>query len=110
MSLCPELSAAHAWLQNEGVVGTTPADVMQLVMFRQYMDMLREASGTAHSNVFVHGAATFADIQKHMREAGEAKAQLAMPGFASLQAAAAALAQPEPEPEPEPEPVGRRRP
>ena len=89
-------------------MGTTPADVMQLVMFRQYMDMLREASGTAHSNVFVHGAATFADIQKHMREAGEAKAQLAMPGFASLQAAAAALAQPEPEPEPEP--VGRRRP
>ena len=86
---------------------------MQLVMFRRYMVMLREASGTAHSNVFVHGAATFADIQKHMREAGEAKAQLAMPGFASLQAAAAApaaLAQPEPEPEPEPEPVGRRRP
>ena len=44
--------------QNEGVVGTTPADVMQLMMVSQYTDMLKDVGGTAHSTVFVPNGAS----------------------------------------------------
>merc|ERR1712118_97234 len=55
--------------QNEGVVGTTPADVMQLMMVSQYTDMLKDVGGTAHSTVFVpNGASAVGDIQQQMRQ------------------------------------------
>merc|ERR1719409_1586483 len=54
---------------NEGVVGTSPADIMQLMMVTQYTDMLKDVGGTAHSTVFVpNSASAVGDIQSQMRQ------------------------------------------
>jgi len=54
---------------NEGVLGTTPADIMQLMMVTQYTDMLKDVGGTAHSTVFVpNGASAVGDVQSQMRQ------------------------------------------
>merc|ERR550537_1655581 len=54
---------------NDGVAGTSPADVMQLMMVTQYLDMLKEVGTTSKSNtVFVpHGPGAVADVQQQMR-------------------------------------------
>jgi regulator of protease activity HflC (stomatin/prohibitin superfamily) len=54
---------------NDGVAGTSPADVMQLMMVTQYLDMLKEVGTTSKSNtVFVpHGPGAVADVQAQMR-------------------------------------------
>ena len=55
---------------NEGVVGTSPADVMQLMMVTQYLDMLKDVGtkdGTA--SIFIpHTPGAVADIQSQMRQ------------------------------------------
>lgn len=54
---------------NDGVAGTSPADVMQLMMVTQYLDMLKEVGTTAKSNtVFIpHGPGAVSDVQAQMR-------------------------------------------
>merc|ERR1711939_467866 len=55
---------------NEGVVGTSPADVMQLMMVTQYLDMLKDV-GTkdgAKTLFTPHSPAAVGDIQSQMRQ------------------------------------------
>jgi regulator of protease activity HflC (stomatin/prohibitin superfamily) len=55
---------------NEGVGGTTPADVMQLMMVTQYLDMMKDV-GTKEgaSTIFIpHSPAGVNDIQSQMRQ------------------------------------------
>lgn len=54
---------------NDGVAGTSPADVMQLMMVTQYLDMLKEVGTSSKSNtVFVpHGPGAVSDVQAQMR-------------------------------------------
>jgi len=55
---------------NEGVRGTSPADVMQLMMVTQYLDMLKDV-GTKDgaSTVFIpHMPGAVADVQSQMRQ------------------------------------------
>jgi len=53
---------------NDGVAGTTPADVMQLMMVTQYLDMLKDV-GHKGSTVFIpHGPGAVADVQSQMRQ------------------------------------------
>jgi len=53
---------------NEGVSGTTPADVMQLMMVTQYLDMLKDV-GHKGSTVFIpHGPGAVGDVQNQMRQ------------------------------------------
>merc|ERR1719352_635010 len=55
---------------NEGVRGTSPADVMQLMMVTQYLDMMKDV-GTKDgaSTVFIpHMPGAVADVQNQMRQ------------------------------------------
>ena len=55
---------------NEGVVGTSPADVMQLMMVTQYLDMLKDV-GTKEGakTLFIpHSPGAVGDIQSQMRQ------------------------------------------
>ena len=55
---------------NDSVVGTTPSDVMQLMMVTQYLDMLKEV-GTKDkaTTVFIpHAPSAVNDIQAQMRQ------------------------------------------
>jgi len=55
---------------NEGVVGTSPADVMQLMMVTQYLDMLKDV-GTkdgAKTLFIPHSPGAVGDIQSQMRQ------------------------------------------
>jgi len=54
---------------NEGVVGTSPADVMQLMMVTQYLDMLKDVGLKSSSTVFIpHGPGAVSDVQGQMRQ------------------------------------------
>ena len=55
---------------NEGVVGTSPADVMQLMMVTQYLDMLKDVGtkDTATTVFIPHSPAGVTDIQGQMRQ------------------------------------------
>jgi len=53
---------------NDGVAGTSPADVMQLMMVTQYLDMLKDV-GHKGSTVFIpHGPGAVGDVQSQMRQ------------------------------------------
>ena len=55
---------------NDGVSGTSPADVMQLMMVTQYLDMLKDV-GTKDgaSTVFIpHAPGAVGDVQNQMRQ------------------------------------------
>merc|ERR1711988_1936621 len=55
---------------NEGVRGTSPADVMQLMMVTQYLDMMKDV-GTKDgaSTVFIpHAPGAVGDVQNQMRQ------------------------------------------
>jgi regulator of protease activity HflC (stomatin/prohibitin superfamily) len=53
---------------NEGVVGTTPADVMQLMMVTQYLDMLKDVGGKGSTVFIPHGPGAVSDVQGQMRQ------------------------------------------
>merc|ERR1711939_951674 len=54
---------------NEGVIGTSPADVMQLMMVTQYLDMLKDVGLQSKSTVFIpHAPGAVADVQQQMRQ------------------------------------------
>jgi len=55
---------------NEGVHGTSPADVMQLMMVTQYLDMLKDVGtqDTATTVFIPHSPAGVNDIQSQMRQ------------------------------------------
>merc|ERR550537_224047 len=54
---------------NDGVVGTTPADVMQLMMVTQYLDMLKDVGLNSKSTLFIpHTPGAVADVQSQMRQ------------------------------------------
>jgi len=54
---------------NEGVVGTSPADVMQLMMVTQYLDMLKDVGLASRSTVFIpHAPGAVSDVQQQMRQ------------------------------------------
>jgi len=55
---------------NEGVHGTSPADVMQLMMVTQYLDMLKDVGtkDTATTVFIPHSPAGVTDIQGQMRQ------------------------------------------
>ena len=53
---------------NDGVAGTSPADVMQLMMVTQYLDMLKDV-GHKGSTVFIPpGPGAVGDVQSQMRQ------------------------------------------
>ena len=55
---------------NDSVVGTTPTDVMQLMMVTQYLDMLKEVgSRDKATTLFIpHSPSAINDIQGQMRQ------------------------------------------
>merc|ERR550537_1446256 len=54
---------------NEGVIGTSPADVMQLMMVTQYLDMLKDVGLQSKSTLFIpHTPGAVADVQSQMRQ------------------------------------------
>merc|ERR1711988_1257180 len=55
---------------NEGVHGTSPADVMQLMMVTQYLDMLKDVGTQSGANtMFIpHTPGAVADVQSQMRQ------------------------------------------
>merc|ERR1719359_2294894 len=53
---------------NEGVVGTSPADVMQLMMVTQYLDMLKDVGGKGSTVFIPHGPGAVSDVQGQMRQ------------------------------------------
>merc|ERR1719265_2410316 len=55
---------------NEGAHGTSPADVMQLMMVTQYLDMLKDVGtkDTATTVFIPHSPAGVTDIQGQMRQ------------------------------------------
>merc|ERR1719353_2492506 len=55
---------------NSGVNGTSPADVMQLMMVTQYLDMLKEVGTTkGGSAMFIpHAPGAVSDVQGQMRQ------------------------------------------
>jgi regulator of protease activity HflC (stomatin/prohibitin superfamily) len=54
---------------NEGVVGTSPADVMQLMMVTQYLDMMKDVGMNSKSTVFIpHTPGAVTDVQSQMRQ------------------------------------------
>jgi hypothetical protein len=54
---------------NESVHGTTPSDVMQLMMVTQYLDMLRDVGSRSGANtIFIpHTPSAVQDIQSQIR-------------------------------------------
>merc|ERR1711907_554054 len=80
---------------NDGVAGTSPADVMQLMMVTQYLDMLKDV-GHKGSPVFIpRGPGAVGDVQAQMRQGFmEANAlvgtQLAQPADGASQQRASA--------------------
>ena len=55
---------------NQGVIGTSPADVMQLMMVTQYLDMLKDVGSQPGSNVMFipHTPGAVQDVQSQMRQ------------------------------------------
>lgn len=52
---------------NHGVDGTTPADVMQLMMVTQYLDMLKDVGHGQTTIMIPHGPGALQDVQSQMR-------------------------------------------